>query len=463
MGRILIIDDDATVGKLLGRILEGEGHQVEAVTSGGEALKTAAGAVHDLYLLDMQLPDISGHQVIASLAEIRPETPVIIITGHGSVEDAVRAVKAGVYDYLQKPLHADQVLMAVNQALEYRRLLEENRYLKETLNERFGFDTILTKNKAMLTIFSTIRKVADTKATVLIVGESGTGKELLAKAVHFNSSRRRARFVPINCGGIPETLLESELFGYVKGAFTGAVGSKPGLFKAADRGTLFLDEIASMPMSLQVKLLRVLQEGSYYPLGSVEPVEVDVRVVAATNRRLEEAVREGSFREDLFYRLNVIQVNLPPLRERREDIPNLAQHFLEKFTREHGKEIKGFEPAALDLLMRYPWPGNVRELENAVEHGVAVCTGSTIGPRDLPDLKGRDEGGQKLGLIHQTWHQARDAFEKRYIEELLEATGGNISRAASLAGIARQNLQLKIKEHGIQPKAFALRRRANES
>ncbi len=454
MGRILIIDDDTSICELLSRILEGDRHQVEAVHTGGDGLKAAAGGEHDLYLLDMQLPDVSGHQVIGSLAELRPEIPVIIITGYASIEDAVKAVKAGVYDYLQKPLHADQVLMAVNQALERKLLLEENRYLKETLNERYGFDTILTKNRAMLSIFATIRKVADTKATVLITGESGTGKELVARAIHFNSRRRNTRFVPINCGGIPETLLESELFGYVKGAFTGAVGSKPGLFKAADRGTLFLDEISSMPQSLQVKLLRVLQEGTYYPLGSVTPVEVDVRVVAASNQNLEDAVKTGIFREDLYYRLNVIQVNIPPLRDRKEDIPNLAQFFLDKYAKEHNKEIKGLEKAALDQLMRHSWPGNIRELENAIEHAVAVCSSQHIRVRDLPERRSHVTGGGGESMAHLTLHQARAIFEKQYIESLLEATGGNITKAAAMAGIARQNLQLKVKEYEINPRAY---------
>lgn len=455
MGRILIIDDDLSIRELLTRILsEGGRHQAEAVGSGAEALKAAAQEEYDLFLLDMQLPDITGLELIGELARLRPEAPVIIITGHASIEDAVRSIKAGVYDYLQKPLHADQVLLTVGQAMERKSLLEENRYLKEALNQRYGFDTILTKNKAMLQIFATIRKVADTKATVLIVGESGTGKELVAKAIHYNSQRRNARFVPINCGGIPETLLESELFGYMKGAFTGAAGNKPGLFKIADGGTLFLDEIPSMPASLQVKLLRVLQEGSYYPLGGVSPAEVDVRVVAASNRNLEEAVREGSFREDLFYRLNVIQLCLPPLRERREDISNLAQHFLEKFSREHGKEVKGFEPAAMEFLLRYHWPGNVRELENVIEHGVAVSAGPLLKVSDFPQR--RPTVSANAGEhSHLPLHQARDLFEKKYIESLLEITGGNITQAAKMADIARQNLQLKIKQLGIRPRSLS--------
>jgi len=457
MAKILIIDDDRSIGELLIRILSQSGHEAEAVGSGAEAQQAAAAGAYDLFLLDMQLPDITGLELISALSQLRPEAPVIIITGHASIEDAVKSVKAGVYDYLQKPLHADQVLLAVKQALERKDLLEENRYLKETLNERYGFDTILTKNKAMLSIFATIRKVADTKATVIITGESGTGKELVARAIHFNSQRRNARFVPINCGGIPETLLESELFGYVKGAFTGAMANKPGLFKVADHGTIFLDEITSMPISLQVKILRVLQEGIYYPLGSVTPVEVDVRVVAASNRSLEEAVKEGSFREDLYYRLNVIQIHLPPLRERKEDIPNLAQHFLEKYSREHQKEIKGIEPVAMEYLLRYHWPGNVRELENAMEHGVAISSGPMLRLADLPQHQPQPKNLEAVP-INQTLRQARDAFEKKYIISLLEVTGGNITQAAKMAGIARQNLQLKIKEFGINPKAFSLGR-----
>jgi len=458
LGSILIIDDDQSVCLLLQQILETGGYHVTAAATGEQGMAALKRQEYPVVLLDMHLPDSFGLDLIARIHEQNADASVIVITGFASVETAVQAIKSGAYDYLQKPLHVDSVKLTVEKGLERSRLLSENKYLHQTLDERYGFEKIIAKSKPMMLVFDLIRKVSDTSTTVLVQGESGTGKELVARALHFNSKRRQAKFVPLNCGGIPENLLESELFGYVRGAFTGAVGSKQGLFQRADRGTIFLDEIATLPLVLQVKLLRVLQEGTYYPLGSVTPVEVDVRVVAASNQNLEEAVKAGTFREDLYYRLNVIHILLPPLRDRKEDIPNLAQHFLGKYAKEHGKAIKGLEPAAQEQLMRHSWPGNVRELENAVEHAVAVCAGQTLTARDLPERRSHAASGGGGSMIHQTLHQARDEFEKQYIQALLKATGGNITKAAVMAGIARQNLQLKIKESGINPKAYALNR-----
>jgi DNA-binding NtrC family response regulator len=455
IAKVLIIDDDQSLCQLLGQILKSAGYQALTASSAGEGLNVISTDQPDLVLLDMRLPDAWGLDLVPRIREVDPDVPLIVITGHASIEDAVKAIKAGVYDYLQKPLHTDSVLIAVAQAVERRKLMEENRYLQKTLNERYGFDNIIAKSRPMMAVFSTIRKIAETKTTVLIMGESGTGKELAARAVHFNSRRKEARFVPINCGGIPETLLESELFGYVKGAFTGANGSKEGLFRTADKGTIFLDEISTMPLSLQVKLLRVLQEGVFYPLGSTVPVEVDVRVIAATNQNLEEAVSTGTFREDLFYRLNVIQIKLPPLRERRDDILLLAHHFLKKYTNEQGKTIEGFSNEVIDFLLRSDWPGNVRELENAVEHGVALCTEKQIGLHDFPQRRSNTRSEEMPLMIDCPLHQARDEFEKRYIIALLKLTGGNVTKASEMAGIARQNMQLKLKEYGINSKSFS--------
>jgi DNA-binding NtrC family response regulator len=458
-GKVLIIDDDQSICQLLKQILHSAGYLAITASSAAEGLQAVSGEQADLVLLDMRLPDAWGLDLIPRIKEADPDVPVIVITGHASIEDAVKSIKAGVYDYLQKPLHTDSVLIAAAQAVERKRLLEENRYLQKTLNERYGFENIIAKSRPMMAVFGTIRKIAETRTTVLILGESGTGKELAARAVHFNSRRKEARFVPINCGGIPETLLESELFGYAKGAFTGASCSKDGLFKAADKGTIFLDEIGTMPLSLQVKLLRVLQEGVFYPLGSTTPVEVDVRVIAATNQDLEAGVKNGAFREDLFYRLNVIQIKLPPLRDRRDDIMLLAHHFLKKYAAEQDKPIEGFSAEALDFLLRHDWPGNVRELENAVEHGVALCPGKQIGLNDFPQRRSGHRSEDIPLLIDRPLHQARDDFEKRYITALLKLTGGNVTRASEMAGIARQNMQLKLKEYGISSKSFSNKNR----
>jgi len=455
--KVLIIDDDQSICLILRQILGSAGYQTSSVNSAETGLKAVSETQPDLVLLDMRLPDAWGLDVIPKIKEIDPDIPVIVITGHASIEDAVKAVKAGVYDYLQKPLHADNVLLSVAQAAERKNLLAENKYLQQTLNERYGFENIVAKSRPMMAVFGTIRKIAETKTTVLILGESGTGKELAARAVHFNSKRKGAKFVPINCGGIPETLLESELFGYAKGAFTGANGSKEGLFKIADKGTIFLDEIGTMPMSLQVKLLRALQEGVFYPLGSTVPTEVDVRVIAAANQNLEEAVKKGLFREDLFYRLNVIQIKLPPLRERRDDVMILAHHFLKKYCAEQEKTIEGFSPEATDFLLRHEWPGNVRELENAVEHGVALCTGKMIRPEDFPQRRTSTRTEEVSLMIDKPLRQARDEYEKRYIIGLLKVTGGNVTKAAEMAEIARQNLQLKLREYGISSKSYAPR------
>ncbi|MBU1356005.1 MAG: sigma-54 dependent transcriptional regulator [Candidatus Edwardsbacteria bacterium] len=455
--RVLVIDDEEPIREILSQIISNAGYQIQVVPDGNSGLKAMAEGDYDVVLLDMHLPDISGLELIPHLRELSLETSLLMITGHATVESAVKAIKAGAYDYLEKPLHAENVLLAIRQGAERKKLLDQNRYLQQTLDQRYGFDNIIAKSKKMMDIFEMIRKIADTSTTVLIQGESGTGKELVAKAIHFNSSRKGGRFVPLNCGGIPETLLESELFGHAKGAFTGAASSKQGLFQVADKGTIFLDEVATMPLSTQVKLLRVLQEGVFYPVGATSPVEVDVRVLAAANQDLDQEVKKGVFRQDLFYRLNVIQINLPSLRERPEDILLLAHHFLKKHCADQSREIKQFSPEAAEYLTRHNWPGNVRELENAVEHAVALCPGNIIKIGDMPRHNQAVELDQVILPLDRTMKEARDIFEKQYVEGLLRITGGNVTKAAAMAGMARQNMQLKLRDYGISSKTFSLK------
>jgi DNA-binding NtrC family response regulator len=454
--RVLVIDDEEPIRDILSQIISNAGYQIQVVPDGTSGILAVGEGDFDVVLLDMHLPDVTGLDLIPKLKELHPEISLVIITGHATVESAVKAIRTGAYDYLEKPLHAEDVLLAIRQGSERKRLLDQNKYLQQTLDQRYGFENIVAKSKKMMNIFDLIRKISDTSTTVLIQGESGTGKELVARAIHFNSRRKGGRFVPLNCGGIPETLLESELFGYTKGAFTGAASSKQGLFQAADHGTIFLDEVATMPLSTQVKLLRVLQEGVFYPVGATSPVEVDVRVLAAANQDLEQEVRNGNFRQDLFYRLNVIQIKLPPLRERPEDILLLAHHFLNKYSQEQSKSIEGFSPETAEYLIRHNWPGNVRELENAVEHAVALCSGDIIRTGDIPKHSQTLELEQVSLPLDMTMKEARDIFEKKYIEGLLKLTNGNVTKAAAMAGMARQNMQLKLKEFGIRSKSFSL-------
>ncbi|MDQ7799095.1 MAG: sigma-54 dependent transcriptional regulator [Candidatus Edwardsbacteria bacterium] len=455
--RVLVIDDEEPIREILSQIISHVGYQITVVPDGNSGLKAMSEGDYDVVLLDMHLPDISGLELIPRLKEISPESSLIMITGHATVESAVKAIRSGAYDYLEKPIHTDAVLLAISQAAERKKLLDQNRYLQQTLDRRYGFENIVAKSKKMLAIFDLIRKIADTSTTVLIQGESGTGKELVARAVHFNSRRKGGRFVALNCGGIPEALLESELFGHTKGAFTGAAASKQGLFQMADKGTIFLDEVATMPLSTQVKLLRVLQEGVFYPVGATCPVEVDVRVLAAANQDLEQEVKKGVFRQDLFYRLNVIQINLPALRERPEDILLLAHHFLNKYCAEQSREAKQFSPEAAEYLTRYNWPGNVRELENAVEHAVALCPGKIIKIGDMPRRNQAVELDQVILPLDRSMKEARDIFEKQYVEGLLRITGGNVTKAAVMAGMARQNMQLKLRDYGISSRTFSLK------
>lgn len=442
-GKILIVDDDEGMRILLKETVEGE-YEVATAAGGSEALRLLKTDPFDLLLLDLKLPDMAGLDVLREIKDLGLNTSVIIITGYASVESAVEAMKLGASDYVKKPFGTQEIALAVRNVMEKRSLVDENIELRKELEERYGFDSLVGASRPMREIFRLIEKIAPSKATVLIQGASGTGKELVARAIHYNSPRKKGKFVPINCGGIPETLLESELFGHKKGAFTGAYRDKQGLFKVADEGTMFLDEVGNAPAPIQVKLLRVLEESKFIPLGGTEEIEVDVRVVAASNTDLEVLVREAKFREDLFYRLNVVRVDIPPLKERKEDVPLLVHHFLER------KGDKKISKKAMRIMESYDWPGNVRELENSLEHALAMAEGDVISPEDLPPSLlslGAREDSSLLGL---SLKNAKEAFEKRYIEEVLKQAGGSVSIAAERAGIARQNLYLKLKKYGLR-------------
>jgi two-component system response regulator HydG len=445
---ILVVDDEAHHRLMLRAHLVAEGYRVEEAEDGQQAVEAVAGSHFDLILMDIRMPVMDGIAALGRILEISPGTPVIMMTAYGSIESAVQALKLGAEDYLTKPLEMEELLFKVNKALDVKRLREENTLQKEALGERFDFSTIIGSGPKMLELFETLSMVAPTDATVLVLGESGTGKELVAKAIHQNSPRRNRPMVKVSCAALPETLLESELFGHEKGAFTGAVSRKRGRFELAQGGTLLLDEIGEVPPATQVKLLRVLQEREFQPLGSEKTLQADTRILAATNRDLQAEVAGGRFREDLYWRLNVVSITVPPLREHKEDIALLAEHSLEAFSRKNNKMVIGFTPRVLNLFLRYDWPGNVRELENVVERGVILTRGDRIDVEALPP--------QLLDLTADT-EEAPDIhvglslkeMEREMIIQTLKETGGNRTRAASVLGISRKTLLNKLKEYSI--------------
>lgn len=382
---ILVVDDDEGIRDTLEAVLSEEGYQVAAASTGKAALELARGREFHLVLLDLRMPDMSGLEILPRLRSELPRAPIIIMTAYGTIKTAVEAVKQGAYDFVSKPFDLDEMRITIEKALAHERLKMENERLRTMLEDELVFQEIVGRSAKMRAVFELIRKVANHDVTVLIVGESGTGKELVARAIHYNSSRRAGPFLKLNCAALPDALLESELFGYEKGAFTGAQMRKPGRFELADGGTLFLDEIGNMSPSMQVKLLRVLQEKEFERVGGKSTVKVDVRILAATNSNLRSEVAKGTFREDLYYRLNVVQICVPPLRERKEDIPLLAQHFIKEFNVSLGKEFAGVSPQAMNLLTRYDWPGNVRELKNAIEAAMLLGEGPFIMPEHLPE------------------------------------------------------------------------------
>lgn len=446
-GKILVVDDDSNLLELIGMRLESTGYVATMAVNAKEAVDAVKGKFFDLSIVDLQLENESGISLMEELHLINPEMPVIILTAHGSIESAVEAMKRGAFNYLTKPFNSQELLSQIEKALESRRLSSEINELKRLLEERFDFANIVAKSDKMQKVLEQVSRIARTESTVFIYGESGTGKELIARAIHLVSERRDKTFVAINCAAIPEPLIESEFFGHEKGAFTGAVRSAKGLFVQAHEGTIFLDEIGDMPLLLQAKLLRVLQERQFYPVGSERPVEVSVRVIVATNKDLDAEVKKGAFREDLFYRIHVIPVHLPPLRERREDIPHLTEYFIKKFNRQMKKELKGITPGAIQKLMLYDWPGNIRELENTIEYAMAMSHQGLIMEDIILHTK------DVLDKLHPL-KEARDAFEKGYLINLLELTKGNISKAAELAGKYRADFYNLLKKHNIKPENF---------
>ncbi|MBE0556188.1 MAG: sigma-54-dependent Fis family transcriptional regulator, partial [Proteobacteria bacterium] len=413
------------------------------------AVDAVAKEAFDLILLDIRMTKMDGIEALGEIRKISPQVPVLIMTAYASVKTAVEALKAGAFDYLTKPLDIEELKILIDKAMDHYHLRQENLVLKERLGDRFDFARIIAASPKMKALLETLAMVAPSDATVLIMGESGTGKEVIANAIHHNSPRSGEAFIKVSCAALPETLLESELFGHEKGAFTGAVARREGRFQLAHRGTIFLDEVGEMSPALQAKLLRVLQEKEFEPLGGTRTLKVDIRVITATNRDLEREVKEGRFREDLYYRLNVVPLILPPLRERREDIPLLADHFLALFREKNRKPIKAISGKALDLLIRYDWPGNVRELENVIERAVILARDEVLVPADLPPqirmLSG--EAGQDTFAIPSG--MSLDEMERALIVKTLEETGGNRTRASEILGINRRTLQNKLKEYGL--------------
>ena len=452
--RILIIDDEAAIRESLETLLSLEGYQVEMATDGERGLAMIDQRSYDLVLLDLALPGQSGIEVLPRIRERQPQMPVIMITAFGTVNNVVDAIRAGAQNFVQKPWDNEKLLADIRASIARFRAEEENVHLKRALKQRYNFNNIVGKSDAMLRIFDLVAQVAPSRSTILIQGESGTGKELIAKALHANSPRRDKPFVPVNTGAVPSELLESTLFGHVKGAFTSAIASKKGLFEMANGGTLFLDEIGTMGLDTQSKLLRVLQDRKFMHLGGVQEIQVDVRIVAATNSDLRVAVRDGKFREDLFYRLNVITLDLPPLRARREDIPPLAAHFLKRFAEENELTPRVLSPEALRALMDHDWPGNVRELENAIERGVVLSSGSTIGIDLLPSqLSGRNYTASLLEHNpDSSLFDILEDIERRIIMDKLEQAHWNQTDAAEQFRIPLSTLNQKIKRLNIEIK-----------
>jgi DNA-binding NtrC family response regulator len=443
--KILIIDDDTSLRRVLEYNLQEEGYEVQAASSGEEGLYLFGQSQPNLVITDMKMSGMDGLMVLKSIKERSPETLVIIITAFGTVDVAVEAMKAGAYDYITKPFNRDELKFTVRKALQFSGLTEENKRLKSELSDKADFRTIVGSSKEMEKVFDVIRKVADTEAAILITGESGTGKELIARSIHANSSRRDAPFVAINCAAIPRDLLESELFGHVKGAFTGAVKDKIGKFQVAEGGTLFLDEVGELPLELQPKLLRALQEKEVEPVGGTKVQKLDVRVVSATNLNVDKALADGAFREDLYYRLSVIPIHLPPLRERRNDIPLLIRYFCGK----HGSEKISFDKDALHTMVMYPWPGNVRELENTVERLIIMRNSDVIGIDELPEkLLGNGASGSAIIKLPDDGYPL-EQLEREVVVMALERNGWNQTAAARFLRIPRHTLIYRLEKYGI--------------
>lgn len=456
MASILVVDDEPSIREFLQIMLKREGYEVSCVANGREAINLFKKQKYDVVLADIRMPKVDGFEVLTRIKEISPDTSVIMITAYASFESAVKSMKEGAYDYMTKPFNVDEVKMTVKNALQKKEAIGEVIHKKRGKKRVERFEGMVSSNTEMLKIFDLIPKAGSSKASVLITGESGTGKELVAKAIHLNSPRRQEPFITINCGGVPEQLLESELFGYKKGSFTGAVNDKIGLFEAAHRGTIFLDEVGDLPLPLQVKLLRVVQEKSFKPVGGTREINVDVRIISATNIDLEEKVIRGEFREDLFYRLNVIHIRIPPLRERKTDIPLLAQHFLEKYSQESGKEIRNISSYALKVLLDYSFPGNVRELENIVERSVALETSNIVLPESLAlsrfkrEVKGDELVDMDIPPGGIDLEEEIGKLEKHLLLKALQRTNGEMKKAAKILSIPYRSIRYRLEKYGIK-------------
>ena len=445
---ILVVDDDVAHRIMLKKLIGSWGYDVSEAEDGSIAIERVRERAFDLILMDIRMLNVSGIEALEQIKIINPAIPVIIMTAYASVETAVNALKKGAYDYLTKPLDFDELKITIARATEHTRLKKENEYLKGRLGERFDRQNIIGQGAAMVKLLDTVSQVASTEATILITGESGTGKEMIANAIHYNSQRVEAPFIKINCAALTETLLESELFGHEKGAFTGADRKREGKFRQAEGGSLFLDEVSEMSQAMQVKLLRVLQEREITRVGGAEVIKIDVRVIAASNKDLKKQIQSGRFREDLFYRLNVVNLFVPPLRERREDIPLLAQHFLNLFAEKNSKSIKGFTPQAMEKLLKYAWPGNVRELMNAVERAVVLSRAEYLDADELALMMANDAVAEKVNQNSLPENLPLEEVEKRTILEALDIAGGNKSEAARRLGITRKTLRKKLDKYG---------------
>lgn len=447
--KILVVDDDPNILQVLAMRLESKGYEPVKVKSAELALQELQAGRFDLVLTDLRMAGLDGMDLLEELRRMDPGTPVIILTAHGSIPNAVEAMQKGAFSYLTKPFEDRELMVHIDRALEKRRMQERIQNLESLVEDRFSFKNIVGKSRVMQAVFEQVVQVAPTESTILLTGESGTGKELIARAVHAHSNKADGPFVAVNCGAIPENLLENELFGHVKGAYTGADASREGYFVRAVGGTIFLDEIGETPLPLQVKLLRVLQDREVQPVGSDQSLKVDVRIMGATNQDLEKAVEDGKFREDLYYRIHVIPIHVPPLRERKEDIPFLIDHFIRKYSSRLEKKIEGIDPAAVQQLMQKNWPGNVRELENRIEQAVVMSREEILGAEAFVFLQEEQEPANFLNF-----KRAKDSFEKEYVTHLLKITGGHVTNAARLAEKQRADFYNLMKKHGIQRDDF---------
>lgn len=447
-GKVLIADDEKTIRESVSMVLRDEGYQTDTASNGKDALKMLKNADYDILITDLKMPEMDGIELMKESLKNCPQTAVIIITAHASVESAIDALRMGAFDYILKPFDFDDLIFRVNRLMEHKELARQNLALRQEVEQKYDFSNIIGQSSQMNQVFKLIKKVSNTKGNVLITGKSGTGKELVARAIHFHSSRKDHGFVAINCGAVVGTLMESEFFGHKKGSFTGAINDKDGFFKIANRGTLFLDEVGDIPMPLQVKLLRAIEEAEIQPVGSTSTIKVDVRIIAATNRDLAVEVERGNFREDLYYRLNVIEINLPSLSDRAEDIPLLVQHFISKYNRELNRHIKNADNETMRILRAHRWKGGIRELENVIERALILCEGDYITPEDLPPNLVKTS---KENEIPDRLKEAVATFEKEHIQNILKRTSMNKEETAKILGISLSSLYRKMDEFNISP------------